>query len=252
MKNIRLLLIEDDKEFMYLLKILLGKIGVGSVATASTSAQAWSEFQRFKPNVCLVDIVLGKDEKAGIKLAEKIRRQDEDVKLIFMTSHFTEENYQEVKSLKPHNFMGKELSSLKLRQAIELAWNSREMLEADQAVMSSADPTPNQKMVGGQYFFKVGDSLKAIDLTEVSYFHADGKMTFARIGNRNYATNVQLKVLEAGLSHRFLRCHKKYLINTEKITSIKTRDDKVCMGEESLPIGYAYRKSFLGGLNILK
>lgn len=252
MKDLRLLLIEDDKEYTDLIKMLLEKIGIRSVTSASDQVTGWSEFQHFQPNICLIDIVLGKERKGGIELARRIREQDSQVKIIFMTSHFTEENYREVKPLQPNSFMNKDLSLLKLKQAIELAWPGLKAVQTDQPAMPSADPTHTPKMADGNYFFKVGDSFKAIDLKEVSYFHADGKMTLARIGSRNYPTNVQLKVLENGLSRKFLRCHKKFLVNTEKITSIKTKENRIYLGEESLPIGYAYRKSFLGGLNLLK
>jgi DNA-binding LytR/AlgR family response regulator len=252
MKDLRLLLVEDDEEFTSLLNILLKKIGVGHTATAIDQATGWSEFQRFQPNICLIDIALGKERKGGIELAKRIREQDSHVKIIFMTSHFTEKDYEETKLLRPNSFMNKDLSVLKLKQAIELAWSDLKASQTGQPVVPQAGPAYAPKMADGKYFFKIGDSFKAIDLTEVSYFYAEGKMTFARIGNRNYPTNVQLKVLENGLSHNFLRCHKKYLVNIEKIISIKTTESKICLSEGTLPIGYAYRKSFLGRLNLLK
>lgn len=252
MKNIRLLLVEDDRNFMDLIKMLLDKIGVKTVAAASDSVNGWKEFVRFQPNICLIDIALGNEAKGGIELAKKIREQDTQVKLLFMTSYYTEENYHEVKLLKPNNFMNKELSSLKLKQAIELAWSGAKTPASRPSPVVSSKQAEVPKIVDGNYFFRVGDSFKAIDLSKVSFFYADGKMTFARIGNRNYATNVQLKVLEESLTLNFLRCHKKYLVNTGKITSINTKEKRIYLGEEALPIGYAYQKAFLNRLNLLK
>lgn len=77
-------------------------------------------------------------------------------------------------------------------------------------------------------------------------------MTYARIAKRNYPTNVQLKVLEESLGPLFIRCHKKYLVNQELISSINVKEDRIDVGGESLPIGYAYRKAFLDRLNLLK
>lgn len=252
MKDVRLLLVEDDEVFTDIIVMLLRKIGVANIAVAPSLEQGWLEFLRFKPDICLIDIVLVEETKGGVELAKRIRKKEEQVKIIFMTSYFTEENYEEVRSLGPSSFMNKDLSSLKLRQAIELAWSVKEIQDPDKLISTDVKLVVDSKQKSNNYFFKVGDSFKAIDLAEVSCFHADGKMTFARIGARNYPTNVQLKVLETGLSPSFLRCHKKYLVNVDQITSINAKENKVFLGEEIIRIGNAYRKAFLESLNLFK
>ena len=77
-------------------------------------------------------------------------------------------------------------------------------------------------------------------------------MTFARVDKRNFPTSVQLKTLEDELFPKFLRIHKSYLVNVDFIDAINTRDDKVEVMGESLPIGYSHRKSFLEQLKLLK
>lgn len=252
-KSLRALIVEDNKEFTDLLGILLTKIGITEITTASDFQEAWSAFQKVEPDICLLDVHLKDGQKNGIDLAREIRKIDDQVALIFMTAFFTEENYQQAKVVRPSSFMNKELSLLKLRQAIELA------IPSMSATTSVSTPEPDQapksqpaKIKGSKFFFRVGDAYKAIDITEISYFYASNKITYARIENQNFPTNVQLKIVEEGLNGRFLRCHKKYLVNQEKITAIKPKEDRIELAGESLPIGYVYRKPFLAGLNLLK
>ncbi len=106
--------------------------------------------------------------------------------------------------------------------------------------------------ISSQLFLKIGDMYKAIDVESIDYFYADNKLTYARVGNRNFPTNVQLKVLACELGPKFLRSHKKYLINVDSIESILIKDGKIKIGKELLPIGYAYRKPFLEQIHLLK
>ena len=75
-------------------------------------------------------------------------------------------------------------------------------------------------------------------------------------GNPNFEMHVprsyNLKVLEDQLSPLFLRCHKKYLVNVNSIENIFTKESKIKIGGETLPIGYHYRKTFFDNLMMLK
>lgn len=87
---------------------------------------------------------------------------------------------------------------------------------------------------------------------EIDMFFAKDKIVFAKVDKRNYPTSINLKKLEHELNHTFIRIHKSYLINKLKIKSIHFREDKVEVGEEQLPIGYAYKKAFLKKVRLMK
>ncbi|MGH1437249.1 MAG: LytR/AlgR family response regulator transcription factor [Lewinella sp.] len=258
--SLTLLLVDDDPSYLQLLEILFKQLGVQKIIKATSYQSGIGQYQRFKPDLCFLDIDLKDGLKTGIDVARFIRKQNARIPIFFLTAHYQEDFYEQVKCIRPNGFMDKEVSRLKLRQAIELFF-----LQSDTHPISPPRKRPSSlvklpstiakqqsKSKALEIFFKIGDTYKAIKLEDIDYFYAENKFTYARVGNRNYPTNVQLKVLSQELNPRFLRCHKKYLINIGSIDSILTKEDKIKIGNELLPIGYAYRKLFLEQLRLMK
>ena len=257
--DVKLLVVDDHPSFLNLLGILLQEIGIKLITKASNYSDAIVQFKEYTPDVCLLDIDLSHGKKTGIDIANYIRAINQDIPIIFLTSHFQEDFYEQVRHIKPSSFMNKELSRLKLLQAIELAFlqldNSmlaENVIELDNKGNNTNKGNPVPYFRSSQVFFKVGDAYKAIDIEKIDFFFSDNKFTHARVGHRNFPTNVQLKVLTQELKPKFLRCHKKYLINVDAIESIYTREGKIKIGKELLPIGYAYRKTFLENIFLLR
>jgi DNA-binding LytR/AlgR family response regulator len=149
--------------------------------------------------------------------------------------------------------MNKELSRFKIRQALDIALIHRDNDSLSSPASDAGSPTAPPPFISHhQFFFKIGDIYKAIPVKDIQYFYADNKLTFARSGQRNYPTNVQLKTLEEEFSALFVRIHKTYLVNIQHIDSIHPKDNSVVVDGESLPIGYAYRKTFMDRLHLLR
>jgi DNA-binding LytR/AlgR family response regulator len=252
--SLKVLVVEDSPNFLQLIELLLRETGVTNIISASDYQDGLSAFQTNAPDICILDIGLGKDRKSGINLAEVIRAEDEKVPIIFLTANYTEDYYEQSLHTRPSGFMNKELSRFRIRQALDIALMHREgeplSSPASDAGRPPAPPPP--VITQHQFFFKIGDIYKAISVKEIQYFYADSKLTFARSGQRNYPTNVQLKTLEEEFAALFVRIHKTYLVNVQHIDSIHPRDNSVVVVGESLPIGYAYRKSFFNRLKLLR
>ena len=58
-----------------------------------------------------------------------------------------------------------------------------------------------------------------------------------------------MKSMEQKLPHNFIRIHRSFIINTEKITSIA--DKKVVLDGHTVPVGASYKKQFLQKLHYL-
>lgn len=248
--NSSVLIVEDNQDFLMLLKVMLTPMGFRHIYSAQDYETGLSLFADHTPDICLFDIELGK-EKNGIDLAEAIRQHHHSVPIIYLTAHYTEEHYEMSRHTRPSSFMNKELSRLKLYQAVELALLQ---LEA-QAVESNAPAVsvqPAPLITPNNYFFKIGDIYKSIPVENIAYFYSDQKFNYARTEGRSYPTTVQLKVLEEELKPNFIRIHKSYLVNIKHISSIDPGDSTLKIQEENLPIGYAYRKSFMENLRLIR
>lgn len=254
-----ILVVEDEPSFMHMITILLEEMGVKQIIKKNTYQSGLEAYKTYRPNICILDINLDNTEKDGIALATQIREFSDDVSIIFLTSFFQESYYLKAREVAPSSFMSKDISRLKLMQALDIATASLHRTNSSPPTQKIPEDThhpvplpPVHLKNNSTFFFKVGDVFKAFNIDEIIYFYADNKLTYARIGNRNYPTSVQLKILEDELAGKFCRCHKKYLINIDAIDSVLIKEDKVKMGEELLPIGYAYRKSFIDTIHPFK
>jgi DNA-binding LytR/AlgR family response regulator len=253
--QIKILVVEDNEGFAQLLHLMLEELNLKKIWKATSLEEAWSLFNKVAPDLCLIDIELGKGEMEGIHLAEKIRAQSPTLPFIYLTVHYQEEVFKQCKHTGPSSFMNKELSRLTLYQALELA-----LLHQNRPVPGSSGPQPPSAYPTGSipwinnqhFFFKVGETYHQFAIKDIAFFYAKGKMTFAKIDKRNFLINVQLKTLEDELFPQFLRIHKSYLVNAKAVDSINLKDSLIEIAEERLPIGYAYRKDFLDRLKLLK
>ncbi len=243
-----ILIVEDSKPFVQMLQLLLGEIGLGLILNAHDYNSAVQLLEQQPVDVLIIDIDLGKGRN-GIMLAEEVRNRGLHTPIIFITSNYSDEFFNYARHTRPSSFMNKELSHLKLRQAIDLALLQSPAAETNAALPASRAPHITHK----QLFFKVGDVFKAIPTEHIAYFYADQKMSYAKVENRSYPTTIQLKTLEIELLDLgFFRIHKSYVINSRHIEIINPGESSVFINGESLPIGYAYRKSFMAAMKLLK
>jgi DNA-binding LytR/AlgR family response regulator len=245
--NLKILILEASESFSIFLKRLLSELYIKNIFIARSYEKGLEYFDQYQPDICLVDINLNEKKFTGIEFVEKIRENAPFIPVIYLTSNYTEDYYEQSRHTHPSNFMNKELSSFKLYQAIDLALMYQ--MRLDTTVES--DYTSfyrNQSNI----FFKIGDIYKSIPIDKVEYFFSDQKLTYAKLDQRNLPTTVQLKTLEKDFTPTFLRIHKSYLVNTSMIESIHPGENTLIVNGHTLPIGYAYKKIFLEQLQLLK
>lgn len=242
-KEIRLLLVDDDPYYIKLINRYLKNIGIRDIYSTPEYQEAVEKVKEKQFDIALLDIRLdASNENLGIKLAEELKTIRPNLPVIFLTSMYNEEVYKEARLTQPSSFLSKDLSKLKLLQSIESALTQNEKEQ-------TPNVSTNQE---GQILFKVGHTYKVIALDKISHFYSEQKNIFGQVGDRIYPVEVSLKVLEEQLLPRFLRIHKANLVNRTYISSIDYRDNKVILTNgHHLPIGYAYRKKFFKALNII-
>lgn len=247
-ESIKLLLVDNNPVFLQILQLVLSDMGLNKVATASDAGSGLEAFRAFEPDLCLLDVHLGRTLRAGVSLGEKIRLLSPHVPIIFTSDFCTPDCYERCRHLLPSGFINKDISRQKLYQVLDLALLQQQL----QRQQEKSDDAQLSVYSLKKIFFRVGDIFKSIPVEQVTYFHADNKLTFARVGERNYPSSVQLKTLERELSPLFVRTHKSFLVNTSLIESINPKEGTVVLAGETLPIGYVYRHEFLERLKLLR
>lgn len=242
-----LLIVETDSNFSSLLRIMLENLGMEQVVFASNFQDGLEQFFSDPPDICLIGIDLGKG-RSGIELAEQIRQTDAQLPIIFLTDQYSIEAYERCRHTFPSSFLTKELSEIKLFQTLDLAMLAR----INSVTIWPSRNGFNRGQKSQSVFFKVGDTYKSIPIEKVSYFYSEHKTNFAQVYDRCYPTNVSLRTLEEELAPEFLRIHKSFLVNVRQIDSIQPAENTIVINDQTLPIGQAYRKSFMEGIKLLK
>jgi DNA-binding response OmpR family regulator len=88
-KSIKVLLAEDDLQMGFIIKDNLEEEGY-EVINCPDGETAWEQFQRRKPDICLLDVNM--PVRDGFSLAKKIRQRNDVVPILFLTAKSMEED----------------------------------------------------------------------------------------------------------------------------------------------------------------
>lgn len=116
-RGLKLLLVEDGHQPS--ISHLLERLGIGAYEIARSEVEAIQLFRNFRPDIILFAIAI-KSDKSCFNAAKTIKLES-DIPIILVASNYDANTFSEIKKLKPHSFLDKPLSPMKLRQSIELA-----------------------------------------------------------------------------------------------------------------------------------
>jgi two-component system alkaline phosphatase synthesis response regulator PhoP len=86
-KNLKILVVDDDKNFREILRLNLQKAGFVNIQEATNGNEALEFISTFKPDLVILDVVM--PDKDGIDTALEIKSKDEfkNTKFIFLTNY---------------------------------------------------------------------------------------------------------------------------------------------------------------------
>ena len=89
------------------------------------------------------------------------------------------------------------------------------------------------------------------EYSRICYFEAREKKVFVNTGDEEYAFSDTLDRLEEALSGRFLRCHRGFLVNRDKIRQVYISQNRLVLNDEiEIPLSRSYKpavKEFMEG-----
>ena len=241
--NPRILIVEDNAAYSEVLKIMLLNIGFNQIEQAFNFQSSLEIAKTFKPEIALLDIELG-EQKDGIELANQLNQQS-PIPIVFITGNYNIETYDRARMAGPFSFINKDISQLKLKQAIELSIlkHNPSSPQFDRQHIEISKP------VGDDWYVKIGDYLRRIRLSEIDWIEVDGRNSYIVTKDKKYPINITLRELTEKLKgDNFQRIHRNYLINIDKIQFINLKQNEVVINEHKLPIGRSFRNSFMDNI----
>lgn len=117
MEGVNILLVEDDANLGYVIKDNLEQQGF-AVQWSSDGVQGLEAFQQHTFHICLLDVMMPRQD--GFSLAEKIRAQNQDVPIIFLTAKSLKEDKIHAFNLGADDYITKPFSMEELLLRIQV------------------------------------------------------------------------------------------------------------------------------------
>ena len=122
----RVMIVEDETVLLMLTKTYLKNLHCEVVGEAGNGEDAIRLAQEIKPDLILMDITMPGDYD-GIRTAKEIKKQ-QDIPIIFLTSHTDEETIERATALSPYGYLFKPIRQIELKVVIDITL-SRKAIE---------------------------------------------------------------------------------------------------------------------------
>lgn len=189
------------------------------------------------------DVVLMDSAKDGIKTAAEIANKYQ-TPVVFLSSDENMQNIKDIENSEAISFIAKPASDIAIYANIKLAF---QLFEARQTTVTSQD-LPQDKYI----FVRADYKLNKIRMVDIYYAEAKKDYVTIHTSDNVFTTHSTMKeVLKVLPRDRFIRIHRSYIVNIDKIFSIKYPDLIIENKMKIIPIGGLYRRELFSKLNIL-
>lgn len=194
------------------------------VTLATTNPLEVLEFIKTKPvDVVFLDIDM-RPHMSGLELAEKIRKKNKDVYLIFTTGHL--EYGLIAYKYKTFDYLSKPVTPERLEDTLLRLFDD-----------ISYSP---------KSFIKIDNKNTIISADKVNYIVKEGMKSIFYTDDNVLEVYNSFSKLESSLPNNFMRCHKSYIVNLDKITGIQSTTNQVDFGQDChCYIGPKYKEKFM-------
>lgn len=173
-------------------------------------------------NVVILDIDLNNDI-SGLKLAETIRKQDKNIYIIFITGHL--EFGLVAYKYKTFDYIAKPLSFERLQETILRLYED----------VSEDNPK----------YIRLDNNKTIIPENSVKFIQKDGMKLIFTTDTRTYEIYNSFNKVAPLLPKQFVRCHKSYIVNLDKINDIDFSTNIISFEDnEKCYIGPKYKNNF--------
>ena len=235
MEKIKVLIVEDELIVSEELRELMLRNDYDVIGQAADSNGAMELITQQVPDIILMDIDI-KGELDGIELAHKILHEH-NCAIIFLTAFDDSYFLKRASKVGPAAYIVKPFEERNLKSAIEMAFYK---------LIGENDMEENSTsyFIDDRVFIKENQRFKKIALDEIRYVEAVGSYSDIYLSDGKMTLSINLKNFEKRLSSKkFLRVHRSYLINSEKIDAFE--GNTIYIDSKAIPLSPAHKEEFL-------
>lgn len=243
MSTLSILVVEDEPIIQEHLCQSIEDFGYLVCERFDEGEDAIDYLKNHEPDLVLLDISLG-GLIDGIGVAEFIHKHKK-IPFLFVSSYSDARTIQRAKLTMPSGYIVKPFEDSDIRTSIEIALYNHSQKDSfsETEQMKLADASNINKL-----FFKVKNEFIPIDLDEILWLEAkDNYCEIKTTSNAHLLTSTLGSVSDKLGIASFLRIHKSFIINTNKIEKVSYTN--VTIDGVGIPIGRTYREKLNEVLN---
>ncbi len=242
MQALKVIIAEEVSNLEIDLQNRLTEMGFEVLALVSSPKDVLELLANKNADVVLMDTYSDLSQN-GFNVAKEIQEKYA-VPVVFLSGEDRVDFSKEIETFGPCIFMNKPVSDNELRANIMMANRKEELFAKAQSEVAP---------VQSPYIFVRADyRLNKIRLTDIYYLEAKKDYVIIHTTDNVYTVHATMKDMMKVLSNSlFIRIHRSYIVNIDKVFSIKYPDLIIENKMKTIPIGGLYRKSFFEKINII-
>ncbi|MBQ8161960.1 MAG: response regulator transcription factor [Clostridia bacterium] len=217
MDPIRVVIADDEDGMRLIERKMIEKVeGFELLGEARDGEELLQLVEREHPQVVFLDVEMPK--KNGVECGHLIQDLDPSIIMVFATAH--DQYMGDAFEVYAFDYLVKPFRVDRVRQTLLRIRDRLQAKETDVTPLPSMSFSPN--MNGGKLMLRSRDGVHFINTNEILLIQREDRSTVIYTeGNGRYTTSDTLSETEARLDpSQFFRCHKSYIINLSKMTSI--------------------------------
>ena len=223
-------LCDDSKSALNKLSKLLEAIIIenkldGEIVFSTQSPNELIKYVKNDPvDVAILDIDFDNDnDTAGLEIANTIRKHDKNIYIIFITAHL--EFGLVAYKYKTFDYIAKPVTYERLAQTILRLYED------------ASDDNPK--------YIRLDNNKTIIPENSIKYIQKEGMKLIFTTDTRTYEVYNSFNKLQPQLPKQFVRCHKSYIVNLDKINNIDFTTNIISFSNnDKCYIGPKYKNNF--------
>lgn len=237
--EIKCLIVDDDLMSRKALEKLCEKIeGLKVMALCADGSEALNWLQQHTVDLMFLDIHM--PELSGMDLVRNIRPLPQ---IIFTTSDT--DHALEAFELSATDYLIKPINLARLLKAVQKV---RQLMP--KATTPTLTPPPPETGTAKHFFAKVDSRLVKVFYDEIRWVESYGDYIQLHTESKRHIIHMTLKkVAERLPEEKFLRVHRQYIVNLDKVVDIQ--DNSILIGDKVIPISRSHKEGLMERLNLL-
>jgi len=241
----KILIVEDEMIIAADISMQLSSLGYDIIGIQTRAEDAINLIESNPPDLILMDIMLA-GEMDGIDAALHIANTSK-IPLIFLTSNADDATFQRAIASKPYGFISKPFQKVDLERGLKIAFSHISNEQKEETKDNDHVTTLNDRL-----FIRQKDQMIKVSIKDILFLEADRNYCKIHTNEKVYLVTTPLGTVEEEMpSKKFIRVHRSFIINMDKIDALSEHRESLVINEISIPISRRNRDEILKYLKMI-